>query len=417
MVGMRTVDDRRQRLARLIDLARVYRGWTRTEIAKALDRDAGKLLPDSGNPKLDLVVGLADALDWTIGDVAEDLGAEAVDVPPGMDLRSLDREAVQCHRSGNWRGMIRTARQMMALANTAEERAVACNRAAGGFDGLGLFSRSLPHLQAGLAEPGLPEGLRLMLTVNLANAHYAMWHLVESRAASREVIDTLSDRQVEDRRTQVCRAFAHYVRGSSTRRLAMLDPERGALHASAARPDLQESMVSYEDLADTFADDRYAAMANTCRGAMIEVEVRMGHMAAREAIERLSVAVERVVDVEHHPPGDWLESWGWWCIFGCNVILHHLPEEELPRPMAIFSNKANEIAERLDNWSLRERAFSMELARRDLAGDDPWILDMEDIRSLVGTMGRFTTFRDRGYRILKSARLLIPEGGPRCAGA
>jgi hypothetical protein len=143
----------------------------------------------------------------------------------------------------------------------------------------------------------------------------------------------------------------------------------------------------------------------------------MGHMGAREAIDRLAVAVERVVDVEHHPPGDWLESWGWWCIFGCNVILHHLPQEELPRPMAIFSNKANEIAERLDNWSLRERAFSMELARRDLTGDDPWILDMEDIRSLVGTMGRFPTFRDRGYRILKSARLLIPEGGPRCAGA
>jgi len=374
---MRTADDRRGRLARLIDLARAYRGWSRLEIARKLDRDPGKLLPDSGNPKLDLVVGLADALDWSIGDVAEDLGVDPVDAPPDIDFPALDRLALERHRAGDWRGMAAIARQMLVIASTPIERALACNRMAGAHDGLGLYTRSLPFLQNGLAEPGLPDGLRLMLSVNLANAHYALWHLVEAR------------------------------------RLAQLDPERAAIHAASARPDLHESMAEYEDLADTFGDDRYAALANTCRGALIEVDALLGHLPGDTAIDHLQVALDRVIDVAQHPPGDWLESWGWWCIHGCNVTLRHADGMHRDRAMAIFTNKAMEIADRLDNWSLRERAFSMEVRRREGLDESPWVLDQEEVRQLVGTMGRFPAFRDRGYRILQNARLLLGEGGTR----
>jgi len=62
---------RRDRLSRFVDLARVYRGWSRQELASNLGRDLSKVVPDSGNPKLDLVVALADALDWNVGDVAQ----------------------------------------------------------------------------------------------------------------------------------------------------------------------------------------------------------------------------------------------------------------------------------------------------------------------------------------------------------
>jgi hypothetical protein len=410
---MRTADDRRGRLARLIDLARAYRGWSRLEIARKLDRDPGKLLPDSGNPKLDLVVGLAEALDWPVGDVAEDLGLDPVSVPTATDFQSLDRLALQHHKAGAWRDMVDVSRQMLIVASSPIERALACNRMAGGQDGQGLYTRSLPYLQNGLAEPGLPDGLRLMLSVNLANAHYTLWHLVESRAASRDVLDSLADRPVTERRDRVCRAFAKYVRGSSARRLAQLDPARAPIHAAAARPDLHESMVEYEDLADTFGDDRHAALANTCRGALLEVDAMLDRISAQESIDRLQVALDRVVDVGNHPPGDWLESWGWWCIFGCNATLRHAEGPARERAMAIFTNKAMEIADRLDNWSLRERAFSMEVARREQCDEAPWVLDQEEVRQLVGTMGRFPAFRDRGYRILRDARLLLGEGGTR----
>jgi hypothetical protein len=79
--------------------------------------------------------------------------------------------------------------------------------------------------------------------------------------------------------------------------------------------------------------------------------------------------------------------------------------------MAVFTNKAIEVADRLGNWSLRERAFSLEMVRRDRlersTGFDPeWVLDEEDVRTIAGTMGRFPSFRDTGWRILSQARIV-----------
>ncbi|MCE9619690.1 MAG: hypothetical protein K8R92_07250 [Planctomycetes bacterium] len=414
---MRTADDRRERLAKFIDLAKVYRGWSRGEVARALGRDPGKLLPQSGNPKLDLVVGLADALDWTVGDIVEGVWTADDAGALGSDFPELDSKALAAHRAGDYRLMSCVARQMIAIAKTPGERALACNRLAGAHDGLGQYTRSVPCLQSALSEQGIAAGLRLMLTVNLANAHYAVWNLTESRAAAREVIEMLDGSALTERRERVCHAFAHYVRGNSFRRLIRVEEDLACAHAKRARADLSQALKEYEDLADTFGDDRYAAIANTCRGGLLEVEAVLGDLSPRDAIERLMVALDRVVDVQAHPPGDWLESWGWWCIFGCNVALRHFDEEENALRMAVFTNKAMEIADRLENWSLRERAFQMDLERHQRATDEPWVLDDEEVRILAGTMGRFPNFRPSGWRILQEARFVDAEGGARWLGA
>ncbi len=85
--------------------------------------------------------------------------------------------------------------------------------------------------------------------------------------------------------------------------------------------------------------------------------------------------------------------------------------------MAIFTNKAMEIADRLENWSLRERAFQMDLERHERLENEPWVLDNEDVRILAGTMGRFPNFRATGWRILQEAKFLDPQGGAQCLGA
>jgi hypothetical protein len=79
--------------------------------------------------------------------------------------------------------------------------------------------------------------------------------------------------------------------------------------------------------------------------------------------------------------------------------------------MAILTNKAIDIAERTDSWPLRERALTLEHARRerdapDADGEDPWIVDEEDVRTIAGAMGRFPSFRETGWRILASARVV-----------
>ena len=66
----------RERLEELQALARTYRNWTVKELAHALGRQPGRLVPDSGMPKIDLVVGLAKALDWPVEAVVDHLIAE-----------------------------------------------------------------------------------------------------------------------------------------------------------------------------------------------------------------------------------------------------------------------------------------------------------------------------------------------------
>jgi hypothetical protein len=116
-----------------------------------------------------------------------------------------------------------------------------------------------------------------------------------------------------------------------------------------------------------------------------------------------------------------LESCGWWSVFGANIalragertVIHVSERSELELALAICTNKAAEIAEHLDLWPLRERAFTLEWFRRQQsAGELPvecnaWVLDADDVRVLVGTMGRFPLFRATGWEILDQAMLTV----------
>ena len=408
---------RRDRLSQFVDLARIYRRWTRIQTAQALGREPSKVVPESGNPKLDLVVGLAEALDWDVGDVAEGIWrdeAEAYGEIETMAERGfaiLDREAIEAHRAGEYRRMTELSRALFLAAHTGSERATAANRLAGAYDGLGRYTKALAALQRGLAEPGVPSHVRMMLEVNLANAHYALWHLVEACSVANSLVERFQSRPAETRTERVVQAFGYYVRGQSERRLIETDPLSGNSHAQRAREDLQIALTSYSALAKEFDDASYAGIANTCTGAIFECDAALGVMDPLRAAEALSAGLDQVVDVVNYPPGDWLESYGWWAIFGCNVVLRGLSGPEMHRHMAVFSNKTAEIAERMENWSMRERAFTFEHLRRQRMNESlgyatEWLLDDDDVRTVTGTMGRFPSFRETGWRILESARSL-----------
>src|SRR5690606_6567192 len=127
-------------------------------------------------------------------------------------------------------------------------------------------------------------------------------------------------------------------------------------------------------------DPAWRGIANTCRAGIIEADVELGAVAPLDAVATLAAGLGAVDepakgssdDPQHGLVGDGLESYGWWCIFGCNIALRHLAGRDLQRHMAVFTNKGYEIADRLDNWSMRERLFSLEFLQRqrlnDLAG-------------------------------------------------
>ena len=178
-----------------------------------------------------------------------------------------------------------------------------------------------------------------------------------------------------------------------------------------ARIDLEASREQYLLLAEEFDDNSYRGVANTCLGALHEVDAASGILDPHEAIEQIELGLDAVIDPTAVPLGDILESWGWWAIFGCNISLRHLEGEDLHHHMALCTNKAIEIAERLGNWSMRERAFTLEHFRRQQAKlegipEQGWALDEDDIRVITGTMGRFPSFREVGWQILRGANVL-----------
>jgi hypothetical protein len=411
---MDQAERRRRRMAQLLDLAQTYKGWTRKDLARSLGRDPTKLIPGSGVPKLDLVVDLANVLDWPVDDVVDYLwstNGTAEAATTGDDFDAIDDAARRAHRSGRYAEMISLAERAFEVAETPEQRARACNREAGGWDGLGRYSNTLKAIQRGLSQSPVSPEYRRMLQSNLANAYYSIWSLIEAKSIAGDLLYAYREEPpvtVRDRKTQ---AFAHYVVGHTLRRMMGVEPQRLAEFAIAAERHLSEAEQLYQCLAVELDDESFNGIANTCAGGLIETNVALGRQPAAEALEQLSDGLESVRDLDGLV-GDRLESYGWWCIFGCNIALRHLDDERvLQQFMAVFTNKADEIAERLDNWCMRERVFTMDHARWERAVgctgfDIPRVVDEDDVRIITGTMARFPTFRDTGWRILRSARVV-----------
>ncbi|MBT4529624.1 MAG: hypothetical protein HOC27_00325, partial [Phycisphaerae bacterium] len=115
MVQTKNVN-RKERLERLFDLAQAYRGWSRRELAQELGRDPTKLAPESGNPKFDLILQIAEVLDWSLEEVADWIWYAEKEVKGEGDVNKkitsfdeLDRDAQDAHRAGEYKQLISIA--------------------------------------------------------------------------------------------------------------------------------------------------------------------------------------------------------------------------------------------------------------------------------------------------------------------
>jgi ribosome-binding protein aMBF1 (putative translation factor) len=408
---------RKERLERLIDLAQAYRSWSRKELAEELGRDATKLIPESGNPKFDMILRLSEVLDWSLDEVSEwiwygnDINKSKKSNKKKFTFLDLDKKAQDAHRIGDHKKMISLAHSALDVAQTPEERARSYNRAAGGWDGVGRFKRVLRAAQAGLREHPIPNDLRLLLQSTAANAHYTLWQLDESQGMAQRVVDYYVDHKPETDRAKVAQAHGLYVLGHTHRRLIDIEPDLSSSYAQTAKSYLEKAEACYEELARTIHTN-YGGIANTCRCGILEVEVFLGSIDAREAIARIFDVINSIIDPTTFEKGDWLESYGWWCIVGCNITLRHIAEDrDIQRFMAMFTNKADEISERLDHWAMRERVFSMQFeGHQRLIGwtgqSIPIVIDNDDVRLITGTMGRFPQFREIGWSILNCGNIV-----------
>lgn len=410
----RTRHERRERLHKLIDLALAYRSVSRGELAQRLDRDPGRLYPESDNPKLDFVIALAEALEWSVGAVVDYIRyGEDDGEPPAIagDYQTLDQQALAAHSKGEFDRMVDLARRMFVVAKTADEKARACRLEGNGWDVQARLSQGLAAFRRGLDIQGVSRTQRLALQVSVANIHYSLWDLTVAVGIAHVVLDAFEDNPPTSRTDRACQAYAFYLRGSALCRMLSAKPSDGKETAARAKRDLERGARLYTQLAREYDADHMAAIAHTCRGALIEVEVELGLRDPQAAVDEILETVGKLSGEAPWPEGDWLESYGWWCDFGANIALRHLSGRKLQQSVAVFNEKLLEIAQRFKNWRLLERAVSMQYALHERVADAtgldvPYTLDSEDLKLISGTIGRFPRFRRLGWDLIDNATIV-----------
>ncbi|MEM7519178.1 MAG: hypothetical protein AAF368_19910, partial [Planctomycetota bacterium] len=287
MQRMHPAERRRERLAKILDLAQTYRSWTRKELARALRRDPTKLVPGSGIPKLDLVVDLAGVLDWSVEDVVSFFWEQPEDadhVDSATDFESIDATMRDAHREGDYGMLIRLAQRAWEISTDAEQRSRACNREAGGWDGLGRFQNAMKAVQRGLNQSPVTGEFRRVLQSNLANSYYTLWSLVEAKSLAGDLLTSFEVEPPVSLRDEKTRAFAHYVAGHSYRRLLSSEPDQLAVNGALAKRHLSAAIEQYEALAASTDDASLAGIAATCRGGILEIETMLGETDTIDAL-------------------------------------------------------------------------------------------------------------------------------------
>lgn len=419
---------RTERLHRLIDLARTTRGWSRAQLARHLHRDPTKVYPDSGNPKSDFVVALAKALDWPVGAVLETIwhgsgsGASFVERKPdkaavsdkGFEL--LYSEAREAHDDGRYRDMVDLAGRMYSAAESDERRAFSCAMEASGWDGLGRYTQEVDACRRGLATQGISSYTRNILRSTLANAWYSLWDL-EPALGTAELLanhyrSNPPERDVDQKRV----AFVHYLRGNIRRRFMAVEPDQAEHHRELALADLTHARDAYRALSESLNDRQLAGIANTCDAAVTECLCHRGDIDGAEAVDRIISRVDDALSGETQPRGDWLESWGWNCVFATNIAMRSLSGAHLQTRMKPLLEYTLDIAESLDHWAMRERAYSMQLSLHRTLSEQTGLelvlnIDEMDQTLIAATMARFPAFQQTGWSMLESAGGLSATGG------
>ncbi len=415
---MDQVAERRKRLHALLDLARGSRGWSRAKLGRALGRDPTKVYPDSGNPKADFLVKLAEVLEWPVGEVIETIWGDGPipvscngSASPGGDYRELYHDARTAHSAGHYQRVVDLARSMHRVADSEERRAFACAMEYSGWDGLGRYLQGVDAAKRGLRHSPISTTTRNILRADLANAWYSLWELTPALGTAELLAawyqSNPPERKVDGKRP----AFVHYVRGNTRRRLMTVEPELREEHGRMALEDLHHSADAYERLAAELEDESLRGIANTARGGIMEIEAELGFRPAEQAIEAFLDGARNARTEDELIVGDWLESYGWWCIFGSNLALRHLSGADLQRSVREFTDNALRIADRLDNWAMRERVFTLQFALHRVLAESSgleldYTIDAEDQGLITATMGRFPTFRAVGWQILETAKVV-----------
>ena len=209
----------RERLEELQALARTYRNWSVKELAHALGRQPGRLVPDSGMPKIDLVVGLAKALDWPVEAVVDhlmkpagDARRQAVAQDTPADYARLYNESLRKRLERDYTEAIRFAVRACAVADNPTRRAAALLIEAQAHEAVGSYCEAVRCVREATRIDGVSAEWRLYSDACLAHLLFMQGNASQALGIATSVLE-YGEKLPVTIVSRTTRMLAHWSRG------------------------------------------------------------------------------------------------------------------------------------------------------------------------------------------------------------
>ena len=397
----------RERLEELQALARTYRNWSMKELAMALGRQPGRLVPESGMPKIDLVVGLARALDWPVEAVVDHLmkpanPRRAADLPEEMGFAELYNASLERRAERDYSEAVRLAVRAGVAADNPTRRAAALYIESLAQEAMGSYVEAVRCLREALRIDGVGVDWRLLCDAQLANMTFMQGHATHAIGMASSVLD-YSTHYSETPTVLLARALAHWARGHALRStVPMTGFEAWRPLAASARDDFRASAAIAERLAEcpSISPSRNLTFAACIDVVALELDAVCDAGAAADAANRLIEAVRAGGGVEPSVG----ERKAWAAVALSCVARRHCEDEAQRRGMLEIASaalRAHAVA--TSNWYFAHMHLELDSERRKgLAGNGFAMraLDAVEAKMVAGVIGQLPSARARADEYL-----------------
>ncbi|MEY3142032.1 MAG: hypothetical protein RLY21_525 [Planctomycetota bacterium] len=404
-----TTDSAREALARvrleeLQALARTYRNWSVKELAIALGRQPGRLVPESGMPKIDLVVALAKALDWPIEAVVEHLvkpetalRSDAAAGDTRADFATLYSASLDKRLSRDYFEAIRLAVRAGAVADTPTRRAAASMIESDAHEACGSYLEALRCLRAAAQIDGVELAWRLLIDAKCANILFMQGNRTQAIGSASSVLEYTA-RIEADHVARLARALALWARAHALRAsIPVTSFEPWQPLAASAEKDFETCAEISEELRCSAHgyQDRNLTFATAVDVAILELRAVRDPEFAPAAIARLLEVVREGGDVS---PGV-SERKAWAAIALANTAKRSVTDDmQLWGMLELSSAALRAHASATSNWYFAHQHLELDSERRRRLGSlahGSRLLDATEAKLVAGVLGHVPAARSR----------------------
>lgn len=388
----------RERLEELQALARTYRHWSVKELAHALGRQPGRLVPDSGMPKIDLVVGLAKALDWPVEAVVDHLMKPAsssrgavVQQDTAADYATLYNKSLEMRLARDYAEAIRLAVRAGAVADNPTRRAAALIIEAQAHESMGSFTESVRCLGMATRFDGVEADWRLYVDAHLANMLFMQGHVTQALGVATSVLE-YGEKLQPTVRTSTARMLAHWSRANVLRSAIPSSGEIDAWRplAESARSDLHAARDLGNELMQDVSDKPiyFRNFVGSIEPLLLELDTICDSALTEQAMRTLIEMVRSTSDGELGHG----QRKAWAAVAIASIARRFVSDEMQRRGLLELASAAlRSHAVATSNWYFAHRHLEIDAERRrSLSGNGvaPRALDAVEAKLVAGVLGQ-----------------------------